>query len=535
MTRLELPDDVEALKAIVEERDARIAQQDERIRQLELENKILRCQEFGPNGQRRPLTEMDPGYLQAFLLFPELIEAAEREADRSGQRGRIAIESTGSTAKKKAPARRKKFPEHFPRYRSEYELPEDQRICVCGGRLHEIGEEVTRELERLEVTVVHEIARRKYACRQCEEVVKTAPGPARVIDKGLLGVGYLAHLITERFLFHQPYNRLERKYASEGLDLNRSVLCTSVQRCAELLEPIYEELKRRVIAGDVIRTDDTSVIVQRSSKGGSRKARLWAYLGLDGEHVYDYTEERSRDGPTRFLGEFRGYVQADAINTYDAFFGPGKATEVACWAHTKRKYDAAEETDPELAREAIERIRELYDVERVAKQRGLDATARRQLRQEESVPRLAALGDWLVTNRPKVLDKSPMGQAMDYTLRQWQALKTYCEDGRLEIDNNDTERALRQVAVGRKNWIFLGNEHGGRTAAVMYSLVMTAHALGLDPRTYLRDVLLRIAHESDVTKLTPQGWLGHFADEVQQHRLSILERLVAAQAQAAAS
>ena len=524
MNKVELPNDVEALKAIIAERGAVIVQRDARIARLEHEVKELARAAFGAKSERRPSQETDANALQGFLLFPELLEAAERVADRTKQQGVVEIVSTGQ---KKRPKRRKGFPQHLPKIRTTYELPEEERTCGCGYPLHEIGEETRREIERLEISVVHEIARKKYGCRKCEEGVRTAPGPERVIDKGILGTGFLAHVIAERFSHHMPYHRLEKKYAAEGLDLSRSVLCSSAGRCAELLEPIYDELARQVLAGDVIRTDDTSVVVQKSSTGGSRKARIWVFLGLNKEHLYHYTETCERRHLEDFLGDWSGYLQADALNVYDGLFGPEKATEVACWAHSRRKYVKAEESDPRLAGEAIEQIGKLYAIERLAKERGLSVDARRDLRKRESVPRLEALADWLEVMRPKVLDKSPMGQAIDYTLRQWSALNRYCEDGRLEIDNNDTERALRQVAAGRKNWMMIGNEKGGRTAAILYSLVMTAKAVGIDPRLYLRDVLMRIAHETDVAKLTPAGWKQHFADQVDAYRMSILERLVA--------
>ena len=446
----ELPSDVDALKAI-------IAQQQERIALLEHENRLLAKHAFFPKSERRPSRPADPNQLQGFLLFPELIEAAERTADRTRQQGTVEIVSPAARPK---PKRRRAFPAHLPRIRTTYELPVDERSCKCGHPLHEIGEEVSKELERLEVCIVHEIARKKYACRKCEEGVRTAPGPARVIEKGLLGTGFLAHGITERFSHHMPYHRLEKKYGSEGIDLSRSVLCSSASRCAELLEPIYDELVRGTLAADVVRTDDTSVVVQESSGGGSRKARVWAFLGPDGAHVYHYTETRERKHLEDFLGTWRGYLQADALNVYDTLYGPDGATEVGCWAHARRKYVNAEESDPELAGEVLRRVGELYAVERLAKERRLDSEARRELRKRETVPRLEALLDWLEMNRPKVLDKSPMGKAIDYTLRQWTALTRFCEDGRLEIDNNDTERALRQVAVGRKNWMVVGNGNG---------------------------------------------------------------------------
>jgi transposase len=523
-TTRELPDDVEALKALIAEKEALLAEREAVIARLEHQVHVLSCIAFEPRSERRPSRDFDGHPSQTYLLFPELLEAAERTADATGQPGTVEIRSQGSERAPKK-GRRTKFPGHLPVFRTTYELPEAERACRCGKELTEIGEEVSRELERLELTAVHEIARKKYACRSCEETVRTAPGPDRVIDKGLLGVGFLAQLIVERFGNHQPYHRLEKKYGSEGLALDRSVLCKSTRRCAEILEPIYEQMRRDVVAAPVIHTDDTPVTVASSTAGGRKQGRVWIYLGPKGEHVYDYTESRSRDGPIAVLGDYRGYIQADAFPGYDVFFGPEGAKEVACWAHARRRFIEAEKTERALAAEAVSRIGELYSIERAAKE--LSDDERRELRQREAAPRLGALHDWLAATRLQVLDKGPMGRAIDYALANWQALCRYTEDGRLAIDNNAAERALRAVAVGRKNWMFVGNEGGGRTAAVLYSLVMTAKAVGVDPRVYLRDVLLRIARESDVATLTPYGWKERWAGVADQHRLSILERLTA--------
>lgn len=223
------------------------------------------------------------------------------------------------------------------------------------------------------------------------------------------------------------------------------------------------------------------------------------------------------------LSDFRGHLQADAYPGYDAFFHSEGATEVGCWAHARRRYVTAESSEPDLAKEALRRIGELYAIEKMAKD--LDDEARCQLRVRESAPRLEALRDWLVVTRMQVLDKVAMGQAIGYTFSNWEALTRYLEDGRLKIDNNGAERALRGVAVGRKNWMFVGNEGGGRTAANMYSLIESCKAARVNPREYLQDVLLRISTCSDVSKLTPVGWKRRFLLEVESRRQDALRRL----------
>lgn len=518
----ELPSDVEALKRIVADQAARLAESGERIRMLELENKLLRSERFAKKSERRASDGFQFEPLQMHLLFPELVEAAERVADEKDVEGEVEIREP---REKRVPKRRKHFPPHLPVMRTSFELPLDQRGCDCGATMERIGEDVTKELERLEMAVVHEIARAKYACKACASGVKTAPGPDRVIDKGILGVGFLAHVLVERFGYHMPYNRLESKYASEGFDLSRSVLCESAGGCGDLLTPIAEQIKRDALASGIVQTDDTPVTIQEDSKPHSRQGRVWVYRGLGGEVFFDMTESRGRSGPSAVLDGFEGYMQADAYPAYDAFYRGGAIKEVGCWAHARRYFVKSEEQEPKLAAEAIQRIRELHEIERQAKDANIDAQQVRTLRQAESIPRLDRLREWMSDTRGKVLDKGRLAQAIDYALSNWAALVRYCEDGRLDIDNNAAERALRAIAVGRKNWIFFGNERGGKTAAVMYSLIATCKEHGIDPRTYLRDVLLRIGKVSDVRELTPYGWKQKWLPVVEAHRASILERM----------
>jgi transposase len=519
-----LPDDAAALRELVVQRDELIALQQERIRQLEIENRILRVERFAKKSERRASEGHVFDASQMHLLFPELLEAAERVADEKDLEGQVEIVKV----KTKAVARRRKhFPPHLPVIRTTFELPEAQRGCECGATMQCIGEEVSKELERLEIAVVHEIARTKYACRTCACGVRIAPGPDRVIDKGILGVGFLAHVLVERFGHHMPYHRLEAKYASEGFGLSRTVLCASSITCAGLLEPIADQIKFDAKETGVLQTDDTHVTIQEGSRGNSRRGCVWVYRGLGGQVFYDMTESRNRDGPSAVLDGFAGYLQADAYPVYDAFFRDGTVLEVGCWAHMRRYFVKAEEQEPQPAKEAIERIRELYAIERQVKEAGLQPDQVRELRRAESLPRLEHLRDWMAVKRTQVLDKGLLAKAIDYALSNQAALLRDCEDGRLDIDNNAAERALRAVAVGRKNWIFFGNERGGRAAAVMYTLLATCKEHGVDPRTHLRDVLLRIGKASDVRELTPYGWKTRWAPVVEAHRASILERLVA--------
>ena len=499
---------------------ATVAAQQDELARLRHNFDVLRRMLFGPRSEKRaePVDEA-----QGVLALGDVAAADERAASEQGAQVDVSVPTAIPETSARRPARRSAFPNHLPRVRSRFQLPEASRACACGAALAEIGEEVTQELERVEISIVHEIARVKYACSGCKEKVVTAPGPARVIDKGMLGVGFLAHLLSERFAHHMPYHRLEKKYESEGLSLSRSVLCNAAGRCAELLDPVYRRLLDDVLAQPVVGTDDTNVIIQEGSHGGSRRGHLWLYRDLDGRCVFDFTESRSRDGPARILRDFRGYLQADAYGVYDAFFVPGGPTEVGCWAHARRKFVVAEASDPTLAGQAVERIAALYGVEKEAKDLSPEERLRARTRAR---PLLEDLFSWMGRVRSQVLDRSPMAEALDYALKNRAALSRYLEDGRLPIDNNGVERALRCVAVGRKNWMMVGNEEGGRRAAVLFSLVQTCREIGVDPRQYFRDVLLRISTCSDVSKLTPHGWKQHFAAQVDAERARALERLV---------
>jgi transposase len=533
------PSDVEALKALVlaqkdalDARDVTIAEQRELIRKLEHNVEVFRRLAFGRGSDKRGNRKLPADGIsarQGHLFLVQLIEEAERTAEKTGTHGTIEI--AAPKPDRKPSKRRQKLPSHLPKIRTIYELPPEQCVCVCGGQMHEIGEELRTELERVELTVAHEIAQKKYACRKCQSGVKTARGPARVIDKGLLSAGFLAHLIAERFGMHLPYHRMEQQYAAEGLDLSRSVLQRSAARCAELLEPIYAEIGRAVVASPVVHTDDTPVTVAQAENGRTMQGRVWVYADHENRIWYDFTPTRNRDGPRRVLGDFKGYLQADAYGGYDQLYVPDGATEVACWAHARRKFVDAQSSDPALAEEILERIGKLYGVERdvkaraEAEQRAPTADEFLQARRESSVTQLEAIRAWLELTETKVLPKSPMAEAIRYCLNQWQALVRFVEDGRLQIDNNLAERALRHFAIGRKNWLFFQTEGGGKTASILATLLHTAKAAGVDPKVYFRDVLLRIDEESDVTKLTPHGWKQHFAKDVADHQEDILCRL----------
>jgi transposase len=373
---------------------------------------------------------------------------------------------------------------------------------------------------------VHEVARSKYSCKVCQEGVRTAPGPTRPIDKGLLGSGWLSGLLVERFGNHMPYHRLEKKYEHEGLALSRSVLCRSVLDLASLFAPVYEALREQVVARDVLFADETTVVVQESKRGPSKRAQVWLYADKHGDQVFDYNESRGRDYPVRMLAGFEGYLHDDGYCVYSACLDPGRVRHVACLAHVRRGFVDAHGSDPRFSDEAVAWIARLYAVEKAAKEAGLGPDQVRSLRQERSAPILQGFREWLEVRLTQVLPQGPIGKAIKYTLGRWEAIIRILEDGRLELDNNRAERALRSVAVGRKNWTIIGNERGGRAASVFFSLVGTCKARGIEPRAYLHDVMLRLKEGEDPAGLTPERWQQCHAAEIADRRSSVLAQIL---------
>jgi transposase len=402
------------------------------------------------------------------------------------------------------------LPALLPRQRVEHTLPEAECACrTCGDPLVKIGEETSEQLDYTPASLfVIEHVRFKYACRACEGHVVAATMPAQPIDKGRPGPGLLAQVITAKFTDHLPLNRQTEIFARHGVELSRQTLCDWIGAGADLLGPLYRDLTVSVLSSKVVHTDDTPVPVLDREGRPTREGRLWVYVSdhTPADLVYDYTPTRSRAGPAAFLGDFRGYLQADAYAGYDALYATGRVVEVGCWAHARRYFWEAKGADTARALRALGVIRELYAVETDA--RALAPDARRAQRQDRARPILDRFKAWLDEQADLVLPKSPIGAAVNYARRLWPALTRYVDDGDLAIDNNVSERALRKVVVGRANWLFCGNDEGGRRAAILYSLVATCKEHGLDPWAYLSDVLARIPTHPDRRRaeLLPRHW-----------------------------
>lgn len=499
----ELPTDPQTLRQLVVELLSALQEKDRRIGQLSSQLEALRRRIFGRSSEK-----LDPGQL-ALDLGAWL---ASHPSEAAGA-APAPPPSEKEAAPRAAAHGRRRLPEHLPRHRTEYHPAPGERVCrECCGDLKRIGEDVSEQLEYVPASVFVRVhARIKYACPKCQGNVVSGTLPVQPIGKGLPGPGLLAHVLTSKYNDHLPLNRLEGILQRQGVELSRSTLCDWVAASARLLEPLVDVMKTEVLASRKIHTDDTTVPVLDKNRESTKTGRLWVYVGdCIHEHiVFDYTPDRSRDGPLRFLDGYKGYLQADAYAGYDAVYAGQEVLEVACWAHARRKFFDAMKSDPARAQISLASIRELYSIEK--RGRLLGEVERRDLRLVEAKPVLDAFKAWLDDEAKKVLPKSPIGEAIYYARAQWVGLTRYLEDGILELDNNRAERALRRVAVGRKNWMFAGSDEGGRRAAIVYSLIASCAALKIDPYAYLRDVISRLPSCSPedaaaLRLLTPKAW-----------------------------
>jgi transposase len=496
-----LPDDLEHLKAMIRELLVTLHQQRHENESLRHRLDELLRRLYGPRTE-----QVNPDQL---VLFAELLQPppdAEPRPEEPEPR------SEPAPPKRKGHGRRRPT-DQLPRQRVLHDVPEAERLCPCCGKPRlPAGERVTTQLDfKPALFFLWEHVYPAYACSACEGGhVVTAERVSRPIARGWPGPGLLAYLITSKFFDHLPLYRLERIFERHGYRLERSTTCDWMAGCARLLEPLCAEMRKRVLAGRVIGTDDTPMPVLDNDRDRTRLGRLWGYLG-DREHpynVFDYTPDRTRTGPRAFLADYRGYLVADAFSGYDGIYLDSRGTivEVCCNAHARRKFFNARKTDAARSHQALAYYRQLYAVEAEAK--NLDDDSRLSLRQEKSLPLLADFERWLRQHQAAVLPKSPIGEAIAYALNHWTALVRYTEAGFLPIDNNQVEREMKRIATGRKNYLFVGSDQGGKTAAILYSFTSTCARHGLDPFAYLRDVLARLPdHPSErLAELLPNHW-----------------------------
>ena len=472
--RDDLPNDIETLKDLVLARSAE-------VEHLKLVIAKLKRLQFGRRSEK-----LDREIEQLELRLEDLqISAAP------------AVPLTIDKPAPQVPVRRP-LPEHLPRTRIEH-MP----ACTCpdcGAAMRKIGEDVSEILEYIPARFrVIQHVRPKLACPECERIVQS-PAPSRPIERGLAGAGLLAHMLVSKYCDHLPLYRQAQIYAREGVELERSTMAEWVAGCFRLLDPLVDALARYVMATHKLHADDTPLPVLDPGRGKTKTARLWTYVRDDrpaasqdaAAVLFRYSPDRRGERPREHLAPFTGVLQADAYAGFGHLYEGGRIREAACWAHARRAfYDLHQANHSPVAAEALERIGKLYEIE--AHIRGRPPEERTQIRKARAEPLLESLREWLRHTLARVSKKSELAKAIGYILTRWTALTRYCEDGRIEIDNNAAERALRAVALGRKNYLFCGSDAGGERAAAMYSLIGTAKLNGLDPEAYLRHVIERIA------------------------------------------
>jgi transposase len=491
-TYAELLADNQRLSSLVREREATIvaAHSALRERELEVEHLKLVLAKLRRLQYGRRSEQLDERIGQLELSIEELEASLVQEAPAAD----------GADEPKGRPVR-KPLPAGLPRELITHPAVEPGCACPqCGGTLRVLGEDVTEILERVpEHFKVIRHVRPKLSCARCAHIVQAA-APSRPIERGIAGPGLLAHILISKYCDHLPLYRQSQIYAREGIELDRSTLAGMVGRSAALLAPLADAIGQHVRAAAKIHADDTPISVLSPGNGKTKTGRLWTYVRDDRSWAdaappavwFRYSPDRKGERPLAHLADYHGFLQADGYAGFNRLYETGRVHEVACWAHVRRAfYELDVAGDSPLAREALMRIQALFAIE--AEIRGRPAAERRAVRQARAGPLLDDLHRWFQDTASRLSRKSALAVAIRYALTRWVALTRYRDDGRLELDNNAAERALRTIAIGRKNYLFLGADSGGERAEIIYSLIGTAKLNGVEPQAYLRYVLERIA------------------------------------------
>src|SRR6202142_2272255 len=492
-SQTQLPDldtlDVQSLKALVLAKQAELDSRTTEIESLKLLIVKLKRMHFGPSSENydRDLQDLE-------------LRLEDLEANQAAAEPPPIVSATGPW-KQTAPLKpaRRPLPAELPR-ETETIAPAQEACPDCGGTLRRLGEDVTETLEyvpgRFKVT---RTVRPKLSCAGCSRIVQ-APAPNRPIDRGLAGPGLLAHVLVSKYADHLPLYRQSEIYDRSGIDLDRSTLADWVGGASRILRPLVTALKSYVLSAEKLHGDDVPVPVLELGNGKTKTGRLWTYVRDDrpaGSNAasavwFAYSPDRKGEHPASHLKNYRGILQADGFAGFNKLYETGAISEAACWAHARRKFfDLHHGHASPVAKEALERIGQLYGIEKEI--RGRSPAERREVRQARSRPFLEAMHKWLKATMSKLSKKSELARAIHYALERWAALMVFVDDGRVEMDNNAAERALRTVAVGRKNCLFAGSDGGGESAAAIYSLLGSAKLNGIDPERYMAEVLRRIA------------------------------------------
>jgi transposase len=460
------------IKPTYEELEAKVAF-------LELEMDKLRRMIFGQKRERF-VPVVSPEQLD-MQLDDEKIETVAVQTEE--------ISYTRTKKKVKTPHGRNPLPAHLPR--KDIVIEPEQDVTD----LKKIGDEVTEELEYEPGKLyVNRYIRPKYALPLDEGVI-IANLPTRPIEKGIAGPGLLSHVLVSKYVDHLPLYRQRQQFKRHGVTLPLSTLTDWVKQSADVLTPLYNEIKSTLLTASYLQADESPIKVLDNMKNGSAHlGYMWVYHSpLDDLVLFDYRRGRSRAGPNEMLRDFSGYLQTDAYAGYNDITNKSDVTAVGCFAHARRKFKDAQAQDVERAEWMLQHIQKLYALEDQARTEALDHNARYRLRETYALPILTEMKAWLDEQSKSILPKSAIGQAIGYALTQWPRLERYTENGILEIDNNLIENQIRPLALGRKNYLFAGSHDGAQRAAIIYSLVATAKKHGVEPYAYLKDVIAKIA------------------------------------------
>ncbi|QXX76061.1 hypothetical protein MHY1_02935 [Methylovirgula sp. HY1] len=511
---LPIPDDIESLRLLVAaqraeldaervaraQAEAALVGRDLLIEKLKAQIAKLKRIHFGQSSEKLK-TEIE----QLELALEEL-ETAEAEQPVRPE-----------PAERLRPVPVRSLPAHLPREEVLHLPASGDCVCPsCGGKLHRLGEDSDEvlDIEPITYKVVRHV-RPKFSCRACEKIVQ-APAPAKAIARGKASFRTIAHVIVSKFDHHLPLYRQAEIMAEQGIDIDRSTLAGWAGQGAALLDPIVVRIKETVLASTKLHTDDTPVPMLDPGNGKTKTARLWVHAIDDRAHAgpgkpavwFAFTTDRKAEHPQTMLKTFKGHLQADAYAGYDALYRSNRVFEVGCWGHARRKiWDVHQTKATAATTELLERIGGLYAVEEQV--RGQPPDVRCNARQSQSKPQLEELRRRMEAIRLQLSAKSSLAVAITYALKRWVALTRYIDDGRLEIDNLIAERAIRGVAIGRRNWLFAGSKAGGERAAAIYSIIETCKLNGIEPLPYITDVMQKIASDwpnSRIDELMPWTW-----------------------------
>ncbi|MGH7504139.1 MAG: IS66 family transposase [Longimicrobiales bacterium] len=490
----------------------------------ELELLLAKARRVGRSSER-----MNPEQLA--LLFEELVEQlggepaapdpqaeAEEDAQLDAEMASAAAEHKARAQDEAQPKRRRsawRTSESVERREHTLEVPAEQRLCEhCGCAKQRIGEDSSPVLEFVPGHFIeHHYQREKWACRTCKRGVTTAPVPAKVIARSAADASLLAHVVVSKFVDHTPLHRLHRIYERTGVTIPVSTLADWTGEVADLVMPLVDRIAARILhQAYVARTDATGLrVLDSNTPENIQRGTVWALVGDDHDVVFRYTPTgEGASGPWHFLAGRKGYLQADAASVFDRLYNgqAASAVEVGCWAHARRKFVALQDTDCRVAY-PIKLIARLYRLEHLADLKALDAEQRAAFRMDRSEPQLEKLQHWLLATGAQEPPGSELAKASAYVINQWAPLTRFLEDGRLSLDNNVCERQLRDIALGRNNYLFAGSHRAAHRAAALYSIMRTCAQYGVAPLPYLTDVLRKLApggSSEAINALLPDRW-----------------------------